>query len=292
MTDENKEKKKKRSDSVEWAFDFSDFGESLNRFFGSLSGDEEVQTTSVKALLQDATNAEIELEFAVGVANINALATDSDSVIEGDLRHIGEIEFDVEGEEIKRVSLQPKKSFNNVGSSIRQGFRALADRDDLRWDIALTPRVPLMLDVEGGVGPVTLDLTGLTITHLEVDSGVGQMTITLPAQDAMLAAEVDSGVGQTTLTVPDDFDGRVDIDAGVGLVEVYVPAGLAVQLTYESGIGGMNLPENMKRVSGKSEFMENNGVWQTEGFDLAQRRLVLNVEAGVGQFRIRHVAVV
>jgi hypothetical protein len=283
---ETKEKRKRDSQNVEWQFDFANLGESFKNLVGSLAGDEETQHATFKHPIDGASSAAVEIGFSIGKGSIRPLLTSS-NLIEADITYVGEVEFEVEGEQHKRVKLAQKNPKNVLGP-IRQGFRALADRKDLEWNIGLASGIPLDLSIDGGVGPIEADLTGLTVKDLDIDSGVGTMHVTLPVQDAALHTEIDSGVGQLTIIVPEGAHGTLDIEGGVGEVKILVSPNAAVYLEAESGLGSVQTPDNMKRISGKSEFLDNSGEWRTEGYELAQRRLRVKFDGGVGSFRIAH----
>lgn len=289
-TTQEKPKRKNKARQVEWSFDFANFSEGFNRFMASLAGDEEIHHTSYRVEKAGVQSARIDLNFSLGKCNVQPLAN-SDNLFEADITHVGELEYEVEGDAVKVIELKQQDA-KDVGGPIRQGFRAFASRDDLKWEIGLAPNVPLSLDVDGGVGSVHLQLNGLTVSELEVDTGVGRMQIDLPAQAQTYNVDLDSGVGQTTINIPDGADVRLEIDGGVGTTEVNIPPGAAVQLTADTGIGGISVPQEMRRVSGKPDFMDNSGVWQTEGFELAERRIVIRYDGGVGQFRLRYVEIV
>lgn len=284
--DETAEDKPKRGDrQVEWQFDFANLGQSFRNLMGSLAGDAETQHDTFSAAIDQATSANVEIQFSVGKGSIRPMAT-SDMLIEAELTYVGDVHFSAEGDLRKRVKLE-QKTPRNVVDPIRQGFRALADREDLNWDVALTPRIPLDLEINGGVGPIDVDLTGLQLASLEIDSGVGTMDVTLPSQSAPLDAEIDGGVGQFSLVVPEGLSGTIKIDAGVGQVNISLPRSLAVQFEASTGMGSVDLPDAMIRVEGKREFMDNSGVWQTEGYELADRKLVIHYDGGIGSLRVR-----
>jgi hypothetical protein len=284
-------KTKRKNDRVEWSFDFANFSEGFNRFISSLAGDEEVNHSSYNVAQENSRSARIDLGFSLGACSLRALAPNSPNLFEAEVDHVGTLDFEATGHEVKTIEL--KQSEPKVGAGpLRQGLRALASSKDLKWDVAVSPDLPLALDVDGGVGNVTLNLTGLTITQLDVDTGVGRMDMDLPAQEKPYTVELDSGVGQTIVNIPDGADVRLDIDGGVGTTEINIPPNVAVQIKADTGIGSVSVPAEFERVSGKNDFMDNGGVWQTAGFELAQRRIVIRYDGGVGQFRVRYAEVV
>lgn len=284
MTDEPK-KKKNSEEKVEWSFDFGKLGESINEMMGSLADDQETQHASLTAPLDGATRATINIHFAMGENTITALEG-GDTLMQADIDYVGEIVFTTEGDEEKTVILKQKQQ-RDPGSSIKQGFRMMADRKKLFWNIGLAKDIPLTLKVDGGVGPVEMDLSGLTLESLEVDSGVGTLNLILPVQESRYEVDVDSGVGAVRLTIPDNTDAVIDVNGGVGSVDVFVAPDQPVRLKGSTGLGGINVPQHFSRRKGKQEFMDNSGTWETDGYEVAARSVKIKYDGGVGSLRVR-----
>lgn len=92
-------------------------------------------------------------------------------------------------------------------------------QDSARWLVTLSPAVPLVLEVNAGVGESALDLTGLNVTDLRFGGGVGRATVRLPAT-GIVSAVIESGVGELKVTVPSGMKARVQVDPGLGAVKV------------------------------------------------------------------------
>jgi len=288
MTNENPKEKNEERD-VEWTFDFANLAESFNRMMSSLAGDAEIKTSAFTVTKEGVQSAQIQVDFSVGKNFVQAAS--SAFLLDATLQHVGEIEFVDEGTSEKNIRLKQKTDFKLSGKPLQEGFRAFANREDLRWDIGLSPDVPISLSLDGGVGPTMVDLTGLQVKYLEADTGVGTLTLTLPADVADMQVEVDGGVGQTRIFVPDHTWGVLDVDGGIGAVEITIPPNAAVQIKAKAGLGAIHVPDSLNRMS-KQDFMEQGGVWQSEGFELAQKRLVILYEGGVGQLTVREAEII
>lgn len=278
----NDEKKRK----VEWSFSFEDLGEELNRFFSSLAGEAEVQTTELDLPLEGTTSADMRLHFSLGRTSLSALPSGSASLLQADITHVGELVFRTEGGEHKTVTLK-QKSPASVVKPMRDAFRALASRDDLKWDLRLSPDVPLDLKLDGGVGPASVDLSGLNVTALDIDAGVGEMQITLPVSQRHYRAALDGGVGAVRVIIPAGTSLELDVDGGVGQVDIVVDEDAAVRVKVSGGLGGHTLPDHFEPVEERDEFLSRSGIWQTPGFDLAQKRITIKHDGGVGALRVR-----
>ena len=129
----------------------------------------------------------------------------------------------------------------------------LAARGSLaQWDLHLTPRLPLALDVSTGAGAARLDLTGLPLTALSLTTGPGETIVTFPAGRAAQAS-LRTGPGATTLNLP---------------------AGIAVRLTVHSGLTQVSLPARLARAG--DSFISPD-------FDAARPFLDLQLSAGLGR---------
>lgn len=274
---------------VEWSFSFENLGNSINEQFRKMGvADEKVKKEHFAAGLAGATSAHIELDFSVGRLAVKGLA-ESENLIEADVAYTGEMKFEVSGETEKKVKLAQDKSSgeNIVTSSVKDAIGKLVNRDDLRWEVGLSPALPLRLDINGGVGETRLDLSGLQISGLEVDNGVGETHLNLPACAASYPVSLNSGVGAMHIHVGQGAAVKLDIQGGVGSVDVFVAAQAAVHLEATSGLGGVDVPKQFKRVKGGADFISKSGVWETEGYALASPQVQITYNGGVGGFKLK-----
>lgn len=279
-----KPKNKEANGEVEWSFDFANLGDSLKNMANSLAGEEEIHETSYTVAKTGVESARVKVNFAAGNNFISALEADSPHVLEAHLKHIGEIKFNDEGDAEKTIEIKQAGKLKDISTPLKQGLRLAANSKDIEWHVNLAPNIPLSLKVNGGVGPTKLNLTSLTVRDVNIDAGVGQFVITLPQQDTDIAVDINSGIGETKIYVPEDSNATLDIDAGVGSVDVTIPPNTAVQIRGKSGIGSIHVPDNLHK--------RDTGVWQSEGFDLAEKRIVIRYNGGVGSFHVREAKIV
>jgi hypothetical protein len=284
-------KPKNEDRKVEWSFDFANINDSFNKIMESLAGEDELTVSEFNVAKSGVETARVNVKFSVAQGFIQALPVGSSDLFKATINHVGELEFKDEGDTTKTVEVKQKQKIEFSANPIKQGFRAFAHREDLKWDIHLSPDVPLSLNINGGVGPTKLDLTNIQLLNLKVDTGVGTLDLILPSQNNKIEADIDGGVGQTKIVVPDNADAIINVDGGVGAVEITVPANAAVQVKADSGIGAVHVPKSMKRVTPK-EILDNSGLWQSEGYDLATRRISIRYHGGVGEFRVREAELV
>lgn len=173
----------------------------------------------------------------------------------------------VEGQINSRPGERVTRDYSRSGDTARfdvkshqQGFVPFfgGDRSGGLWELALSPQVPLNLNIATGVGKAEVDLSHLQVTDLRLQSGVGAANITLPAQ------------GQV----------RARIDSGVGAITIQLPRGMAARITAENGIGNVSLPTG---------YAQQGGVWVSPDYASAPNRVELSVHGGVGAIHIEQV---
>ena len=263
---------------VEWSLDFEHLKLRAGQMVSdAMGGSAETKRASLREALKGATSATIEIAFSVGQASIKALEAQSPNLFEAELTYVGEYEFEVSGGAERVIRLRQKSSSSSDFGAIGRKAK------DLRWDIALARNLPLRLRVAGGVGEATLDLSGLTIDALQLDTGVGKALATLPAQAGPLVAEIRGGVGATELTIPAGACGTLDIKGGVGSFKVRSAENSALRVEATLGLGAIHLPERFARVTAEKKA-KSTRVWQTADYADAELRTMITYSGGVGRF--------
>lgn len=300
---EEKQKSGKRYET-EWSFSFEHLADSINKALGSLG--EEVIKENFTVSRDAAQSARIVIGGSVGRTSITTLEG-TENLLEADVAHLGEMEFSVSGESEKVITLKPKK-ITDVVAPIRRAIGQLGKHQDLYLRIRISPNVPLRLELDGGVGPAEFDLTTLDLLGLDIDGGVGPITLSLPTTTNPYKVELDGGVGGITVNAPAETHVRLDMEAGVGAAVLNIPAeasldikleggvgsttinaapGVAVHLEAEGGLGGISVPAGMKRLRADDDFVSKGGVWESAGFALANKRVNIRYDGGVGGFKLR-----
>jgi hypothetical protein len=221
------------------------------------------------------------LNFSVGPALIEALEGSND-LFRAEVTHLGEVEFNSSGTSRKTIQLDTRElSFNS-------SWFDFIDERELKWDVAISPEIPVELDINGGVGEARLDLSELELTGLDIDVGVGKVSIYLPATSEGYNAKIAGSVGETYIDISEGADVHLDIDGGVGEVTIKLPDDAAVRLDASIGVGRVQVPSYFRQVSGgDSDFVGEDGVWETAGFDSADRQIIINFDGGVGGLILR-----
>ncbi len=208
-----------------------------------------------RALIQTplgAQSARVRLNVTVGELEVSALG-DSLSLLEGQVvlgagdavwqnytLHDGEGQLELAQQ--RNALLAP--------------FLARRAADAARWNIQLTPRLPLALNIHTGAGRANLDLSALNLSTLDLKTGLGETQVAFPAAGARLAT-LQSGLGEVTLTLPADLPARLTVTSG--LANVHIPA----------------------------RFARQGKVYTTAGFVAAGRYLDLELNASLGAVTVK-----
>jgi hypothetical protein len=188
-------------------------------------------TAEVNQPLGAATQASLTISPAVGNIHIHALPSGSAALISGTAQTVSD-------EQIDQQNLsQANTAIYTIHSQGIWRTASFGENRQVTWDLGITPKVPVDLTYEMGAGQTTIDLTGLTISHLKVDAAVGTLTLTLPENGA--------------------FDG--DINGAIGQMVIYVPPQLAVQIHANGGLNSMDVPPQFTRNGNEIQSPAQSG---------------------------------
>jgi hypothetical protein len=247
----------------------------------------EAKSATFSEPLADATSAQVDLNLGVADTTISALS-DSSDLFSADLTYVGDVEFVAEGDTNKTISLSQTDEFDEGINLFSFGW--FFNDESLSWNIGLNPEVPIDLSINGGVGEANLDLSGLQLSGLEIDGGVGQISVSLPSTLEDNQVRINGGVGEFDVNIPAGPNLTLGINGGVGEFTVDVPDDAYVTLNAEGGVGGVNLPPGYRCIENcdDGDFIGEKGTWVTEGQENAeQQAIVINYHGGVGTLNVR-----
>jgi len=206
--------------------------------------------------LEGLDSAFIKIDTSGLPCEVTALS-DSPNLIEGTVTHRGRLFFDasVHGSQAT-IHLDPQVA----------GFQWWADDSgsgtQARCRVALSPEVPLRLELDGGSGPGAFHLSQLQISELALDCGSGPIDLDLPSRGTQ----------------------KVTIDGGSGPVNIYLPESIAAKVILDSGSGPFLANERFSLAEGKSR---GDGIWETPGYRDADEAVLLEIDQGSGPISIR-----
>jgi hypothetical protein len=206
----------------------------------------ELRTESKSVELGDARSVRVKLVLGAG-----------DLVVTGGAKKLLEADFTY-----NVAKLKPEVEFTD-GTLVVQhpdvrGYRTLQDIRDFRneWDLRLNNDVPMNLSLEMGAGTSALQLSGLSLTGLDVKLGAGKCTVDLSGDWARdLNATFVTGAADITVLLPKEVGARVEIEAGPTAInapgmtkdgnvytnDAYGVSEVTLQVNMEAGIGRINL---------------------------------------------------
>ncbi len=267
---------------VEWAIDLGRMRVRAGQFATDAMGPAaETKRATLREGLDGARSAQVEIEFTVGRASINALPADSQSLLQAELEFVGEIDYVVSGGAERRIQLRQKDKLP------RDVVAALGRAPELHWDIRLARGIPLTLKLVGGVGVAGLDLSRLAAVDLALECGLGEVLLRLPQAGAPFAARINCGVGKTAIVIAAGANGRLKIRGGVGECVVTIAPEAAVRLGAKVGLGKLSLPKQFKPSGArKPGGFGVGGNWETADYAEAERRVQIEYAGGIGSLRV------
>jgi hypothetical protein len=169
-------------------------------------------------------------------------------------------------------------------------------------DLQFSPDVPLQMSLQFGAAEATLELGGLAIRDIDVQTGASRtdLRVSQPnritcesAQISVGAAKfaatglgnlnarrlgVKGGVGEMTLDFTGEWQADMDarVEMGLGSLTLRMPRHLAVSITRSGVLTSFDGEGLTKR--GNSYFSQN--------WDSADRKLSLNLDAALGSIRV------
>lgn len=212
----------------------------------------ELRNEEVSHPLGDIDEARLKIDVAAGEFGLSSLE-DSGNLIEANVRHRGELVFDV-SERSGRADITLDVSRSNPALWFTAGRES--------WDVGLHPSISYQIDMEAGSGSLDIDLGRLRVTDFDYEQGSGSTTLTLPAT-GKVDCTIDIGSGEMDIRVPEGMEARVVLDKGSGSFE----AGSRFELARGSEKG--------------------DGTWQTANWDRDTDHIAIQIEMGSGSVTVR-----
>ena len=148
---------------------------------------------------------------------------------------------------VSKLKLQMQKTTFHLGKNKFRNRVEIALNENPTWDI----------NIDGGAAAINLDLTKFKIENIEVDMG---------------AASLDVKLGSLSDKI------RLDIEAGASNIDILVPEEVGCQVITNDVLSSKNIYEFIKIKS---------GLYRTEGFDDAEKKIFINIDCGVSSINIR-----
>ena len=190
----------------------------------------------------------------------------------------------------------------DLGISTRNNPRFSDRSTSSSLDLRLSREVPLDLDLDFGAGSATLDLSGLRLLGLEVNTGASESEIRVGEVNpvAMASASVNvgaarlsmhgignlnaeriavkAGLGSVSLGLDGEWprDARVSVEMGLGALEIRVPESLGVDIVRENFLTAIHA----------DGFVRSGRRYRSTNWETADRRVVVEISAALGAIDI------
>lgn len=238
----------------------------------------------------------VEVEYGAGTLDIERSESSS-------LLYRMEMRYDEE-------HMTPVAEFDSASRRLRLGSEGREQRggrmhDGSTLEIELSDQVPLDLGLHFGAGEAEMDLGGLRIRNLDIETGASQTTIRIDAPNPIRAESVElqagaaelrviglgnlraeritfqGGVGSTTLDFSGAWPGSASatVQMGMGEVVLRFPRSLGVQINRSSFLTSFDA----------DDFERRDGSYFSENWNRADRKLTIDVEAALGSVEIEWI---
>lgn len=171
----------------------------------------ELNEDSIVVKRDKAKALDVEIDLGVGEITVQKGAKEW---VEGNVKYnIKDLEPKV------KYDLRRKKGDVVIEHKNLKKFRISEIKNE--WDIKLTDKIPINLSVNTGASMANIDLQGLKIENLEIETGVGDLTVDLRGDwKKSFETNIETGVGQTTVILPSKVGVKIKAEKGIGTINV------------------------------------------------------------------------
>ena len=216
-------------------------GLALSAISQSRSRSSEDETASVP--LEGASEAWLRLDHGAG--RLRVRGADTPDLVEG--RFAGGVETQVRRDGGRLDVTVRARGGVPWGGGRERGFE---------WDLTISRRVPVTLDLRTGANEADLDLTDLRLTELRVQTGASKTVARLPS------------TGRYT----------VRVQGGAMNVRLEVPQGVAARVEAHGGLSDVRVDPH--------RFPKWGGEWRSADFDTAEHRADIRLETGAARVEV------
>ncbi|UPM53601.1 toast rack family protein [Gottfriedia acidiceleris] len=216
----------------------------------SIFNNEKVKEETVSIHKDQAKKLDVSLDLGAGVMNLSEGTKNwVDGTIEYNNKYFNpDVSYKLKDVTGKVRIEQSKKHFPKVKIGKLKN----------EWNLELSNKLPIDLDVNTGASKTNLDLRGLNLNKLEIEAGVGELNVNLGGSwNKSFEANIETGVGKTTIVLPSDVGVKINLNKGIGKANV-------VDL-----------------------ISKGNGVYVNEAYEKADVKLTINVDLGVGEVNFK-----
>jgi hypothetical protein len=242
-------------------------------------GQSEWQTQPIAFTADDVQTAAIDIQVGPPGVDVEAL-TDSRNLIEGTVTYADDLLFDTQVAGGRAtVDIAPRGAGNWFFVPRRWPNFDGAER----WQLGLSPRVPMALSLSSDAGSSRLDLRDLTLSELTAAANAGVVALLLPGGDYDATLAVNAAAAEITL--PEDGRHTIELSVNAGSATLTLPAAMAARVEVNQSLSTFSAENSgLRRLSGDGD----KEVWVTAGYAAADDRIDLLVDISVGSVAIQN----
>jgi len=252
------------------------------------------RTLDVARQLSDSAPASVQVVYGTGQIGVRATSKPL-------LYHM-QLRYDA-------TRAQPRHTFDVASRKLQIGmqksevrFSGRDDADAAHLQLELSRSAPLDLNLDLGAVESDLDLTGLRISRLHVESGASDAKLRFdslnPTRMSVLEVSVgaasfrgdrlananaadiriDAGIGNVELDLGGQWTQDIDlrIDVTLGIVTIHVPSDVGVRVTLDKTLASFD----------HEGLIERDGGWVSKNFDSAPHKVRVTAETVFGKLSI------
>ncbi len=253
------------------------------------------RTVTMSRQVEDEQDLEVNVRYGAGRFSVGPAES-------GVLYHM-QIEYD---EDVFRPIAEYQDRSLEIGTeSLGRRFWFGRDRGAGKMELALSRDVAMDLNMDFGAVQADIDLGGIRLTRLEINTGASQTLIDIsePNSETMSRAsmdvgaaeftvlnlgnlnaeviEIDAGIGEIDLDFSGDCrqDTRVSVDMGIGSLVLRFPRGLGVRIVKDTFLTSLDSEGLVKR----------GDAYYSLDYDDAEYQITVDVDAAFGSIRVAWV---
>lgn len=194
-----------------------------------------------------------------------------------------------------------KTGILDLESSLRR--KRNVDTEDNLWDMKLSTRYQMTVDMEIGAADAEMDFGGIPIEEFVLDIGAasGRLSFSKPNPIKLNLFDIDAGAasldceqlgnanfeefnfsggaGSFELDMRGHYDGssRISIEIGLGSLDLVLPEDIPVQILTDDDGWLSSVDFHGSRVE-----EVDDGEWESDDFDGAKTKIIVELEIGLG----------
>ena len=260
----------------------------------SAAGAQSWRTLDVARQLSDSAPTSVQIVYGIGAFGIRSTSNPL-------LYHM-RLRYDAS-------RAQPRHSFDATSRKLEIGvqksevrFARRNDSDGGRLEVELSRATPIDLNLDLGAVEADLDLTGLRLSSLRLESGASDGKLRfdslnaarMSTLDVKLGAasfrgdrlananareiRVDAGIGNVELDLSGQWTQDIDLQVEVtfGIVTIHVPADVGVRVALKKTLASFD----------HEGLIERDGAWVSRNWDSAPHKLRVTAETVFGKLTI------